>query len=246
MGPARLVNSRWQDVWSQRTPSGIPHDGGATLENLIRADGFNTGFGDITVEAWSDFVGRTCDVVSLEAGDSLFEVGCGAGAFLYLPSQRGITVGGIDYSPAQIETAKRAIPGGTFAVRDAVDLDPTPTADVTIAFSVFQYFSSLDYARRVIDRMCQKATRAVAILDLPDLQLADEALNERHAAVGGEAAYVERYEGLDHLSFSKEWVRTVLEEQGLQNVTVGPQTVSGYGNGRFRFNAWGWVSSGDH
>jgi len=240
------VNSRWKSVWSQRPRSDASHDGEATLEALIRADGFNTGFGDITVEAWSDFVDQTCALLGLEAGDSLFEVGCGAGAFLYLPSRRGITVGGIDYSPSQIDMAKRAIPDGIFDVRDANGMDISPSVDVTIAFSVFQYFSSLDYARQVIDRMCQKAGRAVAILDLPDLQLADQALRHRQTAAGGAAAYAERYEGLDHLSYSKEWIRMALEDHGLRDVTVGTQTMSGYDNGTFRFNAWGWVSSGDN
>ena len=238
------MNSRWQSVWSQR--SDVSLDGDDTLGNLIRADGFNTGFGDVTVDAWSDFVERTCAMSGLETGDSLFEVGCGAGAFLYLPSRIGIEVAGIDYSTSQIDAARRAIPGGSFEVRDADDLDVSPGADVTIAFSVFQYFSSLEYAREVIGRMCQKATRAVALFDLPDDQLADQALEARQAAAGGADAYAERYEGLPHLSYSKEWVKAALEEGGLRDVTVEPQTMTGYDNGRFRFNAWGWVSSGDH
>ena len=244
MGSGTPVNTRWQGVWSRRPPSDAAQDGDATLEDLIRADGFNTGFGDITVDAWSDFVDQTCEVFGLEAGDSLFEVGCGAGAFLFPPSQRGIKVGGIDYSSSQIDTAKRAIPDGTFEICDASEIDTSPRADITMAFSVFQYFSSLDYARQVIDRMCQKATRAVAILDIPDLHLAGQALKERQAAAGGAAAYAERYEGLDHLYYSRQWIKTALEEQGLRDVTIGPQTMSGYDNGEFRFNAWGWV--GEH
>ena len=238
------MNSRWQSVWSQRSEDAL--DGGDTLDRLIRADGFNTGFGDVTVDAWTDFVDHACATLGLEAGDSLFEVGCGAGAFLYLPSRRGIEVGGIDYSPSQIDAAKRAIPGGTFDVCGANELETEPSADVTIAFSVFQYFSSHDYARRVIDRMCRKAKRAVALFDLPDVELADQALEERQAAAGGAAAYAERYDGLEHLSYSKEWIEAALEANGLRDVTVGPQTMAGYVNGAFRFNAWGWVSSGDH
>ena len=240
------MTSRWQSVWSQQPRNNVSPGGEATLEDLIRADGFITGFGDITVDAWSDFVDQTCAWLGLEAGDSLFDVGCGAGAFLYLPGRRGITVGGIDYSPPQIELARRAIPDGSFDVRDAGDMDVSPTVDVTIAFSVFQYFPSLDYARHVIDRMCRKATRAVALFDLPDVELADQALEARQAVAGGEAAYADRYEGLDHLSFSRAWITTTLQEHGLRDVTVGPQTMSGYDNGTFRFNAWGWVSPGDH
>src|SRR5688572_30956474 len=74
MGPRSLVNRRWQSVWSQR--SDVSLDGDDTLESLIRADGFNTGFGDVTVDAWTDFVDRTCAMLGLGSGDSLFEVGC--------------------------------------------------------------------------------------------------------------------------------------------------------------------------
>lgn len=235
------MSSRWQNVWSRRPAGDDSPEADVTLEDLIRADGFNTGFGDITVEAWSDFVDQTCELLGLETGYTLFEVGCGAGAFLYPPSRRGIEVGGIDYSAAQIDMATRAIPSGSFEVCDAIDLDPSPGADVTIAFSVFQYFVSLDYARQVIDRMCRKASRAVAIFDLPDQAMAREALEARQAAVGGAGAYAERYEGLDHQSYSQGWIRTVLEERGLTDVTVEPQSIRGYGNATFRFNAWGWV-----
>ena len=241
MGSSGLVITRWKSVWSRRPPSDGTPDGDPTLDDLIRADGFDTGFGDITVEAWSDFVGQACELLCLKTGDVLFEVGCGAGAFLYLPSRRGIEVGGIDYSASQIDLATRAIPGGSFEVGDAIDLDISPSADVTIAFSVFQYFSSLDYARQVINRMCRKATRAVAIFDIPDVHLASEALEARQAAAGGAETYAERYEGLDHLSFSKQWMKAALEDQGLRDVTIGPQTMSAYDNGTFRFNAWGWV-----
>lgn len=232
----------WHDVWSQRTLNDHTDGGRApTLEDLIVADGFNTGFGDIEVDAWSEFSSRTYDLFDLNPGDSLFDVGCGSGAFLFPASRRGIDVGGIDYSESLIGIAKLAMPEGTFEVCDANELETTPSADVVTSFGVFLYFPSLDYARQVIDRMCRKAARAVALFDLPDLELAGEALQERQASAGGAAAYAERYAGLDHLSFSREWIKAALEEQGLRDVTVGPQTMSGYDNGRFRFNAWGWV-----
>ena len=232
----------WHDIWSQRTVS-VRTDGGTgpSLEDLIVADGFNTGHGDIDVDAWCEFTSRTYERFDLNPGDSLFDVGCGAGAFLYPASRRGIDVGGIDYSTSQIDIAKLAIPEGSFAVCDADDLETSPSADVVISFGVFLYFPSLDYARRVMEKMCHKASRAVAILEIPDLALAGQALEARQAAAGGVAAYAERYEGLGHLSFSTQWVKTTLEELGLIDVTVEAQSIRGYRNGDFRFNAWGWV-----
>ena len=228
----------WHDVWSRRT---LPDGDAPTLEDLIVADGFNTGHGDIEADAWVEFTSRTYELFDLKLGDSLFDVGCGSGAFLYPAGRRGIDVGGIDYSTSLIEIARLAMPDGSFEVCDADELETDPSADVVMSFGVFLYFPSLEYARQVVARMCRKATRAVAIFEIPDLALADQALEARQAVAGGAAAYAERYEGLGHLSFSTEWVRAALEEEGLIDVTVEPQSIRGYGNGDFRFNAWGWV-----
>ena len=233
---------RWRDVWSQRTWNGSTEgDRGPTLDDLIIADGFNTGHGDIEVGAWREFTHRTYDLFDLKDGDSLFDVGCGSGAFLYPASERGIDVGGVDYSRSLIDIATLAMPDGEFSVGEADELETSPSADVVMSFGVFLYFPSLDYARRVIERMCRKASRAVAIFEIPDLALASEALEVRQAAAGGAEAYAERYKGLGHLSFSTKWVTSALEQQGLVDVAVEPQNIRGYGNGDFRFNAWGWV-----
>lgn len=232
----------WHDVWSQRTLSENPvGETGPTLDELIVADGFNTGHGDIEVDAWKEFANRTYDRFDLMAGDSLFDVGCGAGAFLFPASQRGIDVGGLDYSKSLIDIAKLALPDASFDVGEADELKTSPSADVVMSFGAFLYFPSLDYASRVIERMCQKASRAVGVFEIPDQALADQALEARQAAAGGAEAYAERYEGLAHLSFSTQWVKATLQEQGLVDVTVEPQHIRGYGNGEFRFNAWGWV-----
>ena len=232
----------WHEVWSQRTLTDHTDGGrGLTLDDLIVADGFNTGHGDIEADAWIEFTHRTYELFDLSPGDSLFDVGCGSGAFLYPASRRGVDVGGIDYSTSLIDIAERAMPDGSFAVCDANELATAPSADVVMSFGVFLYFPSLDYARQVIERMCRKATRAVAVFEIPDVALEGQALEARQAAAGGAAAYAKRYEGLGHLSFSTQWVTSVLEEQGLVDVTVEPQSIRGYGNGDFRFNAWGWV-----
>jgi SAM-dependent methyltransferase len=236
-----VVHVGWYDIWNGTTPF---ESGGSASEprliDLIAADGYNTGHGDLQAAEWTAFTRRICDVFALEPGDALFDVGCGAGAFLYPAHDRGIAVGGLDYSESRIDLARRAMPDGDFSVGEALDLDPHPAADVVLAVGLFMYFSSLDYASGVIARMCDKATRAVGILDIPDLELSAEALVERQAAAGGPEAYAERYKGLDHLAYSKSWIADQLTDCGLVDVTIAPQSITGYGNGKFRFNAWGW------
>ena len=188
------MNEGWRSIWERRSVA----ESEPTLSDLILADGFDTAFGSLTVEAWADFVLRTCDLMQLDAGDSLFEVGCGSGAFLYLPYQSGVTVGGVDYSEPLVAIARRALPNGGFSVGEANSMETAPPADVVMSCFVFSYFESLDYPREVIRRMCMRATRSIGILDIPDAATAQEAMEHREAALGGPEAYRQRYASLNH------------------------------------------------
>jgi hypothetical protein len=103
------------------------------------------------------------------------------------------------------------------------------------------YFPSLGYARQVLDRMAAKARRAVAVLDIPDAAVRTQALAHRISTVGGVQAYIERYEGLDHLYYERDWIADVLRGHGLVDVHVADQEIADYQNARFRFNAWGFL-----
>jgi SAM-dependent methyltransferase len=230
--------ANWNDVWAARR---LDSARGTLLEQLLAADGFDTGFGSVTAEAWAAAVRHRARELGIAAGSSVFEVGCGAGAFLHELRALGCTVGGIDSSPALIEIARRALPDGQFDVCDAALLSPEPTADFVISSGVFLYFASLAYARGVVDAMVRKATGAVAILDVPDLSYSAAAIAERHAALGGGAAYRERYAGLNHLYYDRDWMGDALRTAGLTAVTIADQDITGYPNGRHRFNAWGFV-----
>ena len=132
----------WQQIWGRRRVG----DETLALSHLLLADGFDTVFGALSIDAWSAFVARICKSMRLSTGDSLFDVGCGSGAFLYPPHQNGITVGGVDYSESQIEVARRAMPDGDFSVCEANAIDTNTPFDVVTSCAVFLYFDSLDYA----------------------------------------------------------------------------------------------------
>ena len=111
------------------------------------------------------------DRVGAEAGESLFEVGCGAGAFLLPLYRKGLHVAGLDFSPALVAQAARVMPGVEIGIAQAIDLSPTPKFSCILSNSVFHYFPDLTYAKRVVDLMLAKATRKVVILDVPDAEL---------------------------------------------------------------------------
>jgi SAM-dependent methyltransferase len=231
-------SSAWKQIWANRRADLAR---GSILPQLMAADGLDTALGAVSEAAWIQWVGRIARHLGMGPGTSVFEVGCGAGAVLYVLRETGCVVSGIDQSVALVDVATEAMPDGHFEVCDAADTARTDKADVVLSCGVFMYFSSLEYAEQVLDRMVGVARHAVAVLDIPDVATQELALAARRAASGGDAAYASRYAGLDHLYFDRSWMRRRLTALGLVDVNIADQDISGYGNGPYRFNAWGFV-----
>lgn len=173
----------------------------------------------VSEDAWLDFIERTVETLDVGPGTRVFEVGCSDGAFLLPLAENGYVVGGIDQSPESIQAASRAIPSGTFLVGEPSSLDPGEAWDVVLACGAFEAFPDLDYARGVMARMAAKATHAIAILDLPDLDVSDRA----------PAA---------HLFFGRGWMLRALAEIGVKAVQMEDQKVDGYAEAPLRFNVF--------
>ncbi|NNN18992.1 MAG: class I SAM-dependent methyltransferase [Acidimicrobiaceae bacterium] len=209
------------------------------LSELLRADGFDSPLASITPDAWATYVKNLALRLEINPGSSVLEVGCGAGAFLYVLQQLGCKVGGCDFSSAQIEIAKQALPNSTFQVCDATQFEMGKW-DYVLANGVFMYFPSLEYAEKVCKLMVETSKKAVGIFDVPDLRCAKTALETRISAAGGEAEYAARYEGLDHQYYDRNWLVFQLQKHAVNNITFDDQKIEGYGNAAFRFNIWGF------
>jgi ubiquinone/menaquinone biosynthesis C-methylase UbiE len=227
--------SSWHEIWEKK-----PDDETATstLSSLLSADGYDT-LAAITPKAWTEHVHRIASRTALRESDSVFDVGCGAGAFLWPFREKGQPVGGLDYSSRQIDRARAAMPEvADFTVGEALTLADRPTYDAVIACGTFLYFQDLPYAEGVLRRMAAKAERTMAILDLPDLAKKEEILRWRERALGQET-YRLRYAGLSHLYYAKEWFDHLLQQM---NVTyaIEDQLFEGYNHSPFRFNVFAW------
>jgi SAM-dependent methyltransferase len=226
----------WREVWEARK---LSSGEGSTLAALMAADGLDTGFGSAPEEPWRAFVRDSAATLGITTSSSIFEVGCGAGAYLYDLAQQGCTVAGSDISSAQIEHVRRAIPGGVFQVEEAHRLDVTEAFDFVVATGVFQYFPSLDYAQEVLRRMAAKARQGIAVLDIPDADTNDAAMEFRRGSMG-EEEYAQRYAGLDHLYIDRSWLESQLPQLGFERWRLEGQSIAGYGNSAFRFNLFAW------
>lgn len=207
------------------------------LAQLMAADGFDSGFGHIGELAWRAYVATIQHRLGIEPSTSVYEVGCGAGAFLFPLFEMGCGVAGLDGSAALLGYAADAMPGIVTHLADASALAEEPAFDFVVSSGVFLYFPSLDYAGDVLTRMARKAVRGVAVLDVPDVATRDEAEQMRRQTMGpGE--YEARYRGLQHLYFQRGWFEDTLRAAGWPAVTIAQQDIAGYRNGRYRFNVF--------
>jgi len=230
----------WRPVWERKGAQ--VQDGALDLSELLRANGYDTGYGDLTVDAWTSYTEKVLDVIGAEPGHSIYEVGCGAGAFLLPIRQAGLSVAGSDYSSTLVAAASKALPDGEFECCEANEIPPLPQYDFVVASSVFFYFPDLEYSRAVIRAMLAKARRGIAILDNPDLAHKEETLALRYHVAGSKQEYEKRYQGLDHLYFDRNWFARLLERAGATSVVLRDQEIQNYGNAAGRFNVFARLS----
>ncbi len=220
--------SMWQDIWNKRQRIDK-----IVLEMLIRADGFDSGAGSFNVDDWIEYTSEFYTKLNIQNSDSVFEIGCGSGAFLYPLFLQGHKIGGVDYSSVLIELANKIMPQACFLQKEAKDVDEG-NYDFVISHGVFHYFNDLEYARAVIDKMIKKANKKIAILDINDKAKEDIYHKTRMGAMS-EEEYKAKYKELEHLFYDKEWFEIIAKEYGL-NIRIFDQDFANYGNSKLRFN----------
>ena len=224
------MEDRWLEIWSRRSGTGAAV---LDLNYLIALDGFDSGAGKIGIDDWQEYARRVSEKLDLRDGNSIYEVGCGCGAFLYaLRERHDLKVGGNDYGSGLIETAQRVFPGDDFQCIEAVNIDPVPPYDYVISNSVFHYFT-LDYAKQVLARMIDKASLAVCILEIPDIKTKDQAEKLRRDMLSPEE-YKKKYAGLHHTYYDRNWFAKVASERGMYCETFNG-FVPNYAQNEFRF-----------
>lgn len=183
-----MSTSQWKNIWEARKLTA----NGSIQEKLIRANGFDSGAEAVDVNRYTQFVELFSQLINLEPDESVFEVGCGSGAFLH--PLRNIKKGGLDYSKPLIEIAKGFIPNGDFICDAATNLNTDEKYDHVFAHSVFQYLS-LDQAKIVLSKMIQKSRKTVSILDIPNIEKRSEQEEDRKLSMG-ENEYNLKYQDL--------------------------------------------------
>lgn len=220
---------KWKEIWNKNERVNK-----IILESLIKADGFDSGAGNFTVDDWIKYTNEFYNKIEISTTDSIYDVGCGSGAFVYPLYLKNHKVGGIDYSTTLIELANIIIHNSDFINEEAIYMNSSEKYDIIVSHSVFHYFKDLEYAKNVIKKMLDKSKKKIAIFDINDASKKDEYHRIRIEDMT-QIEYEKKYLGLEHMFYSKKWFKDLAKELNLK-IVIFDQSFENYINFTLRFN----------
>lgn len=226
----------WHQVWQNKGLSRTPDDlvSGDVLDGLMDLDGYHSPTSSLSIEDHEVQFQQAVDALDIDPRDTVFEVGCGAGAFLYWLRPRCASVGGLDYAASLIAHARRVLSSADLQHGEARSLATIPQYDVVLSNGVFIYFPDEQYAYDVLRRMIQKSRRAIGILDVNDAGHRREFEQMRAVSQGDQRS---RYDGLEQLYLGREFFEKVAAELGL-SCRIDKSRMPNSVNARFRYHVW--------
>ena len=231
------MKNQWHTIWNRRQPSkeALLGDWREVFLELKRINGFDVMEGGIPLASLLAQSARIKELLRLTAGQSVYDVGCGAGANMYLMQHEGLIVGGSDYAEGLVETARMVVPDAReMGAMEAADIPTEEKYDAVYSCGVFSYFPDHAYATRVLERMLEKSRYAVGITELHDRAKRQDYLTFRRANIPN---YDERYEGLGRLFFRREFFEDFAREHDLRIVFPALQ-MADYWNTPFIFTCF--------
>lgn len=234
--------NNWKEIWQKRQLDRRilkTGDRQKILLELKKADGFDITEDGLSVQALLSQYEMTkknlshgpCASIELS---SVYEVGCGCGANLFLFEGDGIACGGIDYSQSLIDIAKEVLCTSDLTCDEACQMPETERYGGVFSNSVFSYFPDEEYARCVLKRMLQKSGFSLGILDVHDIEKKADFLSYRKQTIEG---YEELYRNLPKLFYAKDFFREFAREHEL-DVCFPHFDMPGYWNNSFVFHCF--------
>lgn len=234
----------WHKIWNNRVGYPHPHAtqaGGKTLQELIEIDGFHGACGSHSVETFKRQVANLVNSYSsiLTERKKVFEIGCGAGAFLkVLEEVYELDVGGVDFAPTLLQHARKNLRAefGLFESQACSDV-LIRSMDLVFSHSVFHYFPSEQYALDVLDIMTSYLAKdkpvGLAVLDIRDRNKSLEYFEYRTGSSDEKAAT-----DLGHRLFTKSFFSDALGKLGFDKIEIVDLENNGYGNSLYSFNVF--------
>ena len=146
---------------------------------------------------------------------------------------RNIVWGG-DFSMSLIHIANTIMRNGIFTCGEAININADQVYDFILSHSVFHYFKDLDYAKDVLVKMIKKSKKKIGIFDVNN-KTKEGSYHQIRMGDMDKQECKEKYKGLDHLFYEKNWFKEIAKEFNLK-ISMFDQTFENYSNSSLRFN----------
>lgn len=232
--------NNWKTIWEKRTLNEDAFNSDDINELFValkRADGFDVGGGELSekelIRQYEDIKRRLAEGAK-QPIKSVYEFGCGSGANLLLFERDGFTTGGVDYSSALIDIAKKVLKSKDILCDEAKNAPVEPKYDCILSNSVISYFPNEEYTKSVLEKMFEKTNYSIGLIDVHNIEKKDDFIAFRRKMIEN---YDEKYENLNKLFYSKQLFIDFAEQHGLR-IEFSDSVVENYWNNQFVFNCF--------
>ena len=238
------MSSKWHEIWEKREADETELNSGDTkrvfLElkriagwdatgDMLGFEQFHNQYTEIKNEL------EFSSILQVRPIKSIYEVGCGCGANLFLFQNDDIEVGGVDYSSSEIEIASAVLHKPKELICDeAINISSEIKYDAVLSNSVFSYFESYDYAKKVLEIMYDKANYSIGIVDIHDADKKDAFIEYRKKIIEN---YEERYKDLPKFFYDKAFFLSFAEKYNM-SIRFSKPSMRGYWNNDYVFNCF--------
>lgn len=234
------MSNNWKSIWEKRSLNEEAFDSDDVNKlflELKRADGFDVGGGELSEEAllrqYEDIKQRLIKDAPKPV-KSVYEFGCGAGANLLLFERDGFTCGGIDYSGALTDIARKVLKTKDITCSEAINAETEPKYDCILSNSVISYFPNTDYTLGVLEKMFGKTNYSIGLIDVHDIEKKEDFIAYRRKNIEN---YDEKYADLHKLFYGKEMFSDFARRHGMK-IEFYKSAVENYWNNDFVFNCF--------
>ena len=168
------------------------------------------------------------NIAGVKQNDTVLEIGCGCGAFLFaLNELADLNIVGFDSSYQLTEMAKKVLSDGTFTRTEAINFEYKKNFfEKIFSHGVFIYFESIDYAFSIIESSYEalKSHGSLCLMDINDVSFKKDYYSLR------ESLYKEDKE------YEKNDLHNFLIQLGFRKIKYFPHKIKSYKMGQYRFN----------
>lgn len=207
------VYINWIDYWERR---GKRREG-----DLKKMSGYDHKLARLPESSLKRLVSSIVEKLEITENDRILDVGCGAGVITTPLSIYASETVGVDASFSMIQHVTKRIKKVVGEANRLPFIDCE--FDKILCHSIFQYFPSLDYARKVTQEMYRvcKNNGIIFIVDIPDRKKREAYLRVKQP----------NDHNLKRLFYTKEFFWDLFPD-----ATVFNHELEGYENAKYRFN----------